>query len=49
MSDQVSPSQEVNAMANLRRVSLRNLFLDPNNFRIIHEPDQWTSQTFVDT
>jgi hypothetical protein len=26
--------------ANLRRVSLRSLFLDPNNFRIIHEPDQ---------
>ena len=28
------------AAANLRRVSLRSLYLDPNNFRIIHEPDQ---------
>ncbi|ERU99061.1 hypothetical protein Q080_02220 [Pseudomonas aeruginosa M8A.1] len=28
------------ATANLRRVSLRNLYLDPNNFRLIHEPDQ---------
>lgn len=28
------------ATANMRRVSLRNLHLDPNNFRIIHEPDQ---------
>lgn len=30
----------VKAAANLRRVSLRSLYLDPNNFRIIHEPDQ---------
>ncbi len=26
--------------ANTRRVSLKNLFLDPNNFRLIHESDQ---------
>lgn len=26
--------------ANTRKVSLRNLFLDPNNYRLIHEPDQ---------
>ena len=43
MSDQTPPDQDVaagRAAANLRRVSLRSLFLDPNNFRIIHEPDQ---------
>lgn len=28
------------AAASVRRVSLRSLYLDPNNFRIIHEPDQ---------
>ena len=26
--------------ANNRRVSLRNLYLDPNNYRIIHENEQ---------
>ncbi len=26
--------------ANIRKVSLRNLYLDPNNFRLIHESDQ---------
>lgn len=43
MSDQMPADQDVaatKAAANLRRVSLRSLFLDPNNFRIIHEPDQ---------
>lgn len=43
MTETTSPDQElagVKSGANLRRVSLRNLFLDPNNFRIIHEPDQ---------
>ncbi|MBC3933164.1 AAA family ATPase [Undibacterium curvum] len=43
MNDQNHPEQdsiEARATANQRRVSLRNLFLDPNNFRIIHEPDQ---------
>ncbi|MGI4779091.1 MAG: AAA family ATPase [Janthinobacterium lividum] len=43
MSEQ-PPSDQDNsankAAANLRRVGLRSLFLDPNNFRIIHEPDQ---------
>ncbi len=35
-------SQSVNAAwaASLKRVSLRNLYLDPNNFRIIHEQEQ---------
>jgi len=28
------------ATANTRRLSLRNLYLDPNNFRIIHEVEQ---------
>lgn len=43
MTDQIPPDQDANstkASANLRRVSLRSLFLDPNNFRIIHESDQ---------
>jgi hypothetical protein len=26
--------------ANVRRISLKNLYLDPNNFRLIHENDQ---------
>lgn len=26
--------------ANIKKVSLRNLYLDPNNFRLIHEPSQ---------
>ncbi|WP_201446474.1 AAA family ATPase [Burkholderia gladioli] len=45
MSDQTPPDNDVaapKASANLRRISLRSLFLDPNNFRIIHEPDQKT-------
>jgi AAA domain, putative AbiEii toxin, Type IV TA system/ParB-like nuclease domain len=35
-------SQSVNAAwaASMKRVSLRNLYLDPNNFRIIHEQEQ---------
>lgn len=43
MTDQIPPEQDpvaARATANQRRVSVRNLFLDPNNFRIIHEPDQ---------
>lgn len=43
MSEHVPSDQDVSAatpVANQRRVSLRNLFLDPNNFRIIHERDQ---------
>jgi ParB-like nuclease domain. len=43
MTDQTSPDQDpvvTKAAANLRRVSIRSLYLDPNNFRIIHEPDQ---------
>lgn len=43
MTDQTPLDQDsvtASATANQRRVSLRNLFLDPNNFRIIHEPDQ---------
>ncbi len=43
MTDQTpsdSDTSATKAAANLRRVSLRSLFLDPNNFRIIHEPDQ---------
>jgi hypothetical protein len=43
MSDQTPSEQDIaatKASANLKRISLRNLFLDPNNFRIIHEPDQ---------
>lgn len=43
MSDHMPPEQDssgAKATANLRQVSLRNLYLDPNNFRIIHEPDQ---------
>lgn len=43
MTDQTPPEQDfvtARATANQRRVSVRNLFLDPNNFRIIHEPDQ---------
>ena len=26
--------------ANVKRVSIRNLYLDPNNYRLIHEPEQ---------
>jgi predicted ATPase len=43
MTDQTPIDQDpvtARATANQRRVSVRNLFLDPNNFRIIHEPDQ---------
>lgn len=43
MSNSTPPDQEPassKATASMRRVSLRNLYLDPNNFRIIHEPDQ---------
>ena len=43
MSEQTPTEPETStnrAAANLRRVSLRSLYLDPNNFRIIHEPDQ---------
>lgn len=43
MSEQTQSDAEASAnraAANLRRVSLRSLYLDPNNFRIIHEPDQ---------
>lgn len=43
MSDQSPADQEAataKASANSRRVSVRSLFLDPNNFRLIHEPDQ---------
>lgn len=43
MSDSTSAdheSESFKATASMRRVSLRNLYLDPNNFRIIHEPDQ---------
>lgn len=43
MSDSTSAdheSESSKATASMRRVSLRNLYLDPNNFRIIHEPDQ---------
>lgn len=43
MSEQTPPDQDSaapRASANSRRVSLRSLYLDPNNFRIIHEPDQ---------
>lgn len=43
MTDKTPPEQDsvpARATANQRRVSLRSLFLDPNNFRIIHEPDQ---------
>lgn len=43
MSEQTPPESDTSenkATANLRRVSLRSLYLDPNNFRIIHEPDQ---------
>lgn len=43
MSDQTPPDQDAavaKAAASQRRVSLRSLFLDPNNYRIIHEPDQ---------
>lgn len=43
MSNSTPPDQDPassKATASMRRVSLRNLYLDPNNFRIIHEPDQ---------
>lgn len=40
MSQPLSPSESATNQANNRRVSLRNLYLDPNNFRIIHEQDQ---------
>ena len=34
-------SQEVrNADASSKRFSLKNLYLDPNNYRLIHETDQ---------
>lgn len=35
-------SEENNSQleANIKRVSLKNLFLDPNNYRLIHEPEQ---------
>lgn len=43
MPEKVHPDPDIGsakAAANLRRVSLRSLYLDPNNFRIIHELDQ---------
>lgn len=43
MSSSTETDQDVTASkpaASALRVSLRNLFLDPNNFRLIHEPDQ---------
>ncbi|MFQ2767186.1 AAA family ATPase [Aeromonas caviae] len=39
MSEQAPQDPKSNS-ASAKRVSLRNLFLDPNNFRIIHEADQ---------
>jgi AAA15 family ATPase/GTPase len=34
-------SEENNSFeANTKRVSLKNLYLDPNNYRLIHEPEQ---------
>ncbi|HFV9294205.1 TPA: AAA family ATPase [Serratia fonticola] len=32
--------QDASLLANIRRVSIRNLYLDPNNYRLIHEDDQ---------
>jgi hypothetical protein len=26
--------------ANIKRISIKNLYLDPNNYRLIHEPEQ---------
>ena len=43
MTDQSPAEQDTTAAkasANALRVSLRSLYLDPNNFRLIHEPDQ---------
>lgn len=43
MSEPLSPDQNGSAAksaASNLRVSLRNLYLDPNNFRLVHEPDQ---------
>ena len=43
MSEHTPPEPDTSASratARLRGVSLRSLYLDPNNFRIIHEPDQ---------
>lgn len=39
-SEQQETSPDGNPAANLAYVSLRNLYLDPNNYRLIHEPDQ---------
>lgn len=43
MTEPLSPDQNGGAAksaASSLRVSLRNLYLDPNNFRLVHEPDQ---------
>ena len=43
MSEPIFPDQNASAAkseASTLRVSLRNLYLDSNNFRLVHEPDQ---------
>ncbi|HCT9684152.1 TPA: ParB N-terminal domain-containing protein, partial [Klebsiella quasipneumoniae] len=40
MDQNIPKEQESTAQSTIRRVSIRNLFLDPNNYRLIHEDDQ---------
>ncbi|VDZ85003.1 hypothetical protein U0026_19810 [Kluyvera intermedia] len=40
MDQNIPKEQESTAQSSIRRVSIRNLFLDPNNYRLIHEDDQ---------
>lgn len=40
MSQHTPPDNPLEVVEKSRRVSLRSLYLDPNNFRILHEPDQ---------
>ncbi|EGH70925.1 ATP-binding protein [Pseudomonas syringae] len=40
MSDIDTPKDTNQAASSSRRVSVRNLYLDPNNYRIIHEEEQ---------
>jgi hypothetical protein len=40
MSDENRSDENRSYDANTKRLSLKNLYLDPNNYRLIHEPDQ---------
>ncbi|ATX90545.1 AAA family ATPase [Citrobacter portucalensis] len=38
--EQIPKDYDASPLASSRRVSIRNLYLDPNNYRLIHEDDQ---------